>query len=380
MNKNTASKFKAYYKSNIYKDALSCEKLRKKAIIVINTVPLIIALIVFFLLMLLFSSGGLNVLEISKINNGRYDILIALICLIFGSSIWGIVARGFFITYFKKKYNKKVQQTITTKVLKFVNLEAKDAAKERYYVWNLADSLKLLPHFTSLDCDNYIVGEYKGIKLKIYDLLLERRNSGQKQSITVFRGALVSFDNPNQQTTTIIINSNKSSSTGDVYSNEQYNDELEELQRKFLEKSANEPLKAAIELLKPENINEMRDAISKRIKEAPKDTLLCTLNKVNLEDPVFEKLYNVYSDDQIKARNFLTPALMNKIVNYVQTKKRELYFSYERDLINLKFNSKIDLFDVSFDKKPLNISNYTQVIDYIEKIFEDIDFILSLNN
>jgi len=40
-----------------------------------------------------------------------------------------------------------------------------------------------------------------------------------------------------------------------------------------------------------------------------------TLEKVKLEDPKFDKLYGVYSDDQVEARYLITPAFMERLNN-----------------------------------------------------------------
>jgi hypothetical protein len=43
--------------------------------------------------------------------------------------------------------------------------------------------------------------------------------------------------------------------------------------------------------------------------------------RIELENVEFEKIFDVYSDDEIEARRLLTPKMMEKLVNFAKKSK-----------------------------------------------------------
>ncbi len=95
---------------------------------------------------------------------------------------------------------------------------------------------------------------------------------------------------------------------------------------------------------------------------------------VNLEDPEFEKLYQVTSSDQIEARYLITPAFMNRMVEL--NKKgigRMMTISFEEDNVNIAISSSKDWFEIPLFKPATDITNYRAILLELITIFSIID-------
>lgn len=104
--------------------------------------------------------------------------------------------------------------------------------------------------------------------------------------------------------------------------------------------------------------------------------------KIQLEDPEFQKLFTVYCEDQIAARYVLTPAFMEKIKELSQTGKGNMYFAINgnniviasnvgmslestADLVGNIFNTtKLD--QAFLDKKYIALTSQLRVIDALK--------------
>ena len=93
---------------------------------------------------------------------------------------------------------------------------------------------------------------------------------------------------------------------------------------------------------------------------------------VELEDARFNKLFNCYSVDDIKARYILSPALIERIVNFAQKyPKQALYLSFVNSYLFVAIAYNKDLFEPSYFRSILNID---QALQY----FEDIQFVVGI--
>lgn len=227
------------------------------------------------------------------------------------------------------KYEKTIKKEILPLVLKYKNLQIADEA-QRQALKRLVKTLKIFPSYDSYSCDDFVIGEYKGLRILIAELDLERetRNSkGERSKVPVFNGIFVSFTNPNPQKAVLVLRPDKA--------------------RHFSLNSA--------------------------------------LKQVHLEDPEFEKYYDIYSNDQIESRNILTPAFMNRVVEVnkklsfkskILTIANNFYLSYEYENINITFaNFCKNLFEFRLDQSPCDVNTYKEMIDDIEQIYEVIDML-----
>lgn len=96
-------------------------------------------------------------------------------------------------------------------------------------------------------------------------------------------------------------------------------------------------------------------------------------NRVHLEDPVFEKYFDVYSDDQIEARYILTTGFMNRLVKIAaKNPKCSISCCFMDGYMYLALGGK-DWFDIPSSKSFKDIANWQKVVvDFID-IFRIID-------
>jgi hypothetical protein len=80
-------------------------------------------------------------------------------------------------------------------------------------------------------------------------------------------------------------------------------------------------------------------------------------DRVKLEDPEFEKIYEVYSTDQIESRYILTPAIMQAMTAIKRELNTSVYFSFidERVYCAMYFNK--DLFEPRIMKSGVNFED-----------------------
>ncbi|GAB4190732.1 MAG: DUF3137 domain-containing protein [Calditrichia bacterium] len=98
---------------------------------------------------------------------------------------------------------------------------------------------------------------------------------------------------------------------------------------------------------------------------------------VKLENPVFEKEFVVYGDDQIESRYILTPDLMEKILELKTSFRKELHISFISNNVHIAIPYK-DLFEPSYYKSIIDkstILEYYQVLSRLINIVE----LLNLN-
>ena len=96
-------------------------------------------------------------------------------------------------------------------------------------------------------------------------------------------------------------------------------------------------------------------------------------NPINLEDPVFEKYFDVYADDQVEARYILTTGFMNRLVS-IASKNRNctVSCSFIDGYMYLALDGK-DWFDIPSGKSFSEIGNWQRVlVDFID-VFRIID-------
>jgi hypothetical protein len=104
------------------------------------------------------------------------------------------------------------------------------------------------------------------------------------------------------------------------------------------------------------------------------------LENVRLEDPVFEKEFEVYGDDQIEARTLLTTSFMERLLQLSKLfKNAKIEASFYNDRLLLKIPSPDNRFETSSIYKPATFTDDIEtILTEMQVIFEIID-ILKLN-
>lgn len=86
---------------------------------------------------------------------------------------------------------------------------------------------------------------------------------------------------------------------------------------------------------------------------------------VKLENPEFEKLFVVYSSDQIEARYILTPGLMDRIVDFRNKTGRKIYISFVDSKVYVAIPYNKNLFEPRLFR---TILDFSPVQEYFENL------------
>ncbi len=97
---------------------------------------------------------------------------------------------------------------------------------------------------------------------------------------------------------------------------------------------------------------------------------------VKLEDPEFEKMFSVFSSDQIEARYILSPALMSRLKQYVKKTKKIVRVSFVNSCVNVAIPSRKNLFEPKIFSSLLD---FQAIIDYYQQIQLALDIVDDLN-
>jgi len=100
------------------------------------------------------------------------------------------------------------------------------------------------------------------------------------------------------------------------------------------------------------------------------------LNVVTLEDPKFNKRFNVYSSDQVEARYLVTPSFMERLYN-LQTSfgAKTIKCSFYEDYLMIAISTKRDLFELGDLFHPLLEANsHVQLYRDLHSILNLIDY------
>lgn len=181
----------------------------------------------------------------------------------------------------------------------------------------------LFPEADKYTSDDCFEGSYKNVSLQITEELLQKISYTQKKRHvkTLFQGIIIQFQmNKNFQGHTIVL----------------------------------------------------KDAgFFNRFKKFP------NLERVTLENPIFEKKFEVYSSDQVEARYLLTPLFMERIEQLktlYKGKSVELSFLNNHVLIAIETNQ--DMFEpLSFFKSNINEEKIKRVLEQFLNIFSIIEIL-----
>lgn len=100
------------------------------------------------------------------------------------------------------------------------------------------------------------------------------------------------------------------------------------------------------------------------------------MHRVKLEDPAFEKIFDVYGTDQVEARYVLTPSIMERLVQLNHKISSKITLSFENSMVNIaipqnKNNFEAPLLSTVLNKKRIE-EEFILLINLIE-IVEDLN-------
>lgn len=176
----------------------------------------------------------------------------------------------------------------------------------------MVKGVKLFDNFNIYSIDDCITGVYNGLNLRILDLDLQKGEGRQKD--TIFDGVLLECDcNKKFHSTTIV----------------------------------------------------RLDSLNKLLP-------LIGLQRVVLEDPLFEKKFDVFSTDQTESRYILTTAFMNRLLKAQKKLGIPLTCSFENGKMYVAIHNNKDWFDIDFVN-----DSFTDIRTF-QKILIDLVEVLSI--
>ena len=223
------------------------------------------------------------------------------------------------------KYRKQIKNDIMGEFIKFFeDFSYKYGEKMRE---ELIKKSLIFPKYDEIEADDCFFGKYQDVNIKIYEQKLNevrRGSKGQKYRHTVFQGVAVEMDmNKNFCGQTIVV--------------------------------------------KDEGIfNRLRGYDN--------------MERINLEDIVFEKEFEVYGTNQVEARYLLTTAFMERILRLKALfNGKTIQISFYANKILLAIDTQEDMFEAcSFFKTNINQAKFEHVFEEIWTLFSIIN-ILKLN-
>lgn len=84
---------------------------------------------------------------------------------------------------------------------------------------------------------------------------------------------------------------------------------------------------------------------------------------VKLENPEFEKLFVVYSSDQVEARYILTPSIMEAMVKLYRRFDGDIYFSFVGSRVYFANSFNVALFEPNIFRSGVNFSDVKEMFD-----------------
>lgn len=314
--------FQSYYKAEIEPGLEEFEIFRKKKLLAYRKMlflSIFFGIIIFIIIFYIYP----NLVEDSKgyypNQEIKYPYILAITIVSFIGLIYSIyklkkIRRSFDYTTKSSLYNKIIGYHSN---LKYKPIKGIDAS--------IVDQSKILPRFDRYKSEDYIEGSYKSVDMKLSQIelikiVIEVQNRGNRTVIErreeqVFKGLF------------LITNFNKKFSS---------------------------------------NTYILANSWIKIFKGLPNG-----VKRVTLEDPVFEKNFDVYSDNQVESRYLLTPGFMERLTELNQ--KQKICCCFINGEMMMALPLKADFLPSLGLTETLDYSRAKQVLTQLNIFFEVID-------
>ena len=218
-------------------------------------------------------------------------------------------------------YKKQIKQDIMPLFVKYF-----DGFTYQYNQGLTLDELedsRIFPRFDTYSADDCFKGSYQGIHMRIMEerLKVYRRTKHGQREVSVFKGVAIELNLQKMFTSHTIV---------------------------------------------------LKDAgIFNKLKR------FSNLERIRLEDPKFEKIFEVYGSDQIEARTQLTPVFMERILKLKNLYKgKSVQFSFFEGKLLIAIATNQDMFEpFSFFKTNINKKKIDMVFEQFLTIFEIINIL-----
>lgn len=182
---------------------------------------------------------------------------------------------------------------------------------------------EIFPSFTSQNNEDFIQGEYKGVALSLHETKLKRK-SGKKR-VVVFRGLVLELDfKKNFTGKTLLLKD--AGTMGNFFTGSSFNN----------------------------------------------------LQLVQLEDPEFESIFQVFSSDQVEARYVLTTAFMQRLLDLARLRSSDKYPKvqcvFEANKLIISIPSSLNLFEpAGLNKSAFQLDDIHSFLAQMKDVFNLVD-------
>ena len=322
ISKLTTSEFLDFCNQNLVPQLVPLEKQRVQKLKTLKLFALCNKAGIFIMLILFFAALVFAIISRNNMNNELGLLSTKCSGLVLLTSVLLVYASGFMKSK-KDSIEKEFKQNFYNKLLSFLGDFSYFEGEIDSWVYDSLKqevaNLKLFSKNNIFYCDDLIKGVYNGLNVCIGDIKLEYKSTTSTSSTpdTVFNGVLVCCDSNKNFKSTTVIKKEEGALVNSLY--------------------------------------------------APDG-----LEKVKLEDPIFEESFEAYSNDQIEARYLLTTAFMERLLTAQKKLKTTVTCSFENGKMYIAINIDKNWFDVDI------IQNSLTDLKTYQKILMDLITVLSV--
>ncbi|MEZ9593421.1 DUF3137 domain-containing protein [Shewanella sp. 10N.261.52.F9] len=220
-----------------------------------------------------------------------------------------------------KHYKKDVKLKIYPLIFKYFGQDFIFSVDHKMSLSALKAS-KLLPYYEDANFFDYVQGTYNGVEIALNELHLTKqiRRDKSTDTVSVFKGVMI-------------------------------------------ELSSHKDFRGHTVVVKTRGslVNFLSDSFK-------------GLERVRLEDPVFEKLFDVFSTDQIEARYLLTVSFMQRLQALSASFGNKIQCAFYRNQLLIMLGSKGDRFEMASIFKPATFQyEFSQINKEMKQLFAIVD-------
>ncbi len=230
--------------------------------------------------------------------------------------VGGIILAKMWVYHPLNKYKSSIKSKIFPNIFSFIgNYTYSEKCPDRVH---LLEKSKIIPNYTIETSEDKIEGTYKGISIDLFETNLKVK-SGKNNTRSVFKGILINLSMHKDFKGQTIIKKD----SGKIF-------------------------------------NWLGDKLS-------------DYDKVTLEDPVFEKEFEVYSSDQIEARYLLTTAFMERLIKLKDSfNGQDIQCSFYDNKLLIMIKLKKNMFE------PESVYKSEDFTDDAKSLLKDMQIIFSI--
>ncbi|PKG72847.1 Galanin [Shewanella sp. GutCb] len=220
-----------------------------------------------------------------------------------------------------KHYKQDVKQRVYPQIFKYFGSDFIFSRDHQMSLTGLKSS-KILPHYDGANFDDYVQGTYKGVEIALNELHLTKQVQRDKSTdtVSVFKGLMIELSSHKAfQGHTVVV----------------------------------------------KNRGGLMNFLSGSFKG---------LDRVKLEDPIFEKQFDVFSTDQIEARYLLTVTFMERLQALSSSFDNKIQCAFYQNRLLIMLESKDNRFEMASIFKGATFEyEFSQINKEMKQLFAIVD-------